>query len=339
MSASSEENDASTREGSEPGHAEEVKVGGAPPSLHRPSASVSSPSTSSSTPRRQSVMPEPRKKPEFKMFLVRKLLDQMHVLGDTIVDDKTGQPLQIESGTYLSINWFNLRNGRPFMSVENKRALEIDEERSEQLAKQVRKECSGLGGDPTLQDMLASFLSVFSETERLKPEESWYCTKCRDHVEATKKLELFRLPPILIVQLKRFVYTATYQTVHRRSKDERRVVYPVASLDMSPFLAESAPTGQNTIYDLTGVVCHSGSSYFGHYVSIGRLSGFDSTETIIGEFYFRFTAVAALRPMVYSRENVLATSTEEKCAADDHRRPGAASVALEHVFGARRLAR
>lgn len=93
------------------------------------------------------------------------------------------------------------------------------------------------------------------------------------------------------------------------------------------------------IYDLTGVVCHSGSSYFGHYVSIGRLSGFDSTETIIGEFYFRFTAVAALRPMVYSRENVLATSTEEKCAADDHRRPGAASVALEHVFGARRLAR
>ncbi|KAK6056022.1 ubiquitinyl hydrolase 1 [Cooperia oncophora] len=122
---------------------------------------------------------------------------------------------------------------------------------------------------------------MFSETERLKPEESWYCNKCRDHVEATKKLELFRLPPILIVQLKRFVYTATYQAMHRRSKDERRVIYPVASLDMSPFLAETAPSEQNTMYDLTGVVCHSGSSYFGHYVSIGRLPGFDSTETIV----------------------------------------------------------
>ncbi|KHJ83371.1 ubiquitinyl hydrolase 1 [Oesophagostomum dentatum] len=124
-------------------------------------------------------------------------------------------------------------------------------------------------------------LGMFSETERLKPEESWYCNKCRDHVEATKKLELFRLPPVLIVQLKRFVYTATYQTMHRRSKDERRVIYPISNLDMSPFLAETAPSGQNTIYDLTGVVCHSGSSYFGHYVSIGRLAGFDSTETIV----------------------------------------------------------
>ncbi|KAK6022787.1 hypothetical protein OSTOST_11501, partial [Ostertagia ostertagi] len=94
MSASNEENDtSSTRDGSEGKEAllqEEKKVVGAPPTLHRASAS-SSPapsSTSSQTPRRQCVMPEPRKKPEFKMFLVRKLVDQMHVLGDTIVDDK-----------------------------------------------------------------------------------------------------------------------------------------------------------------------------------------------------------------------------------------------------------
>ncbi|ETN81102.1 MYND finger [Necator americanus] len=204
LSASSEENDISIREGSDGSNQEEKKVG-APPVLHRASASHSpSPSTAGSTPRRQTVMPEQRKKPEFKMFLVRKLADQAHVLGDTIVDDKTGEPLELESGTYLSINWYNLRNGRPFMSVENRRALQIDTERSEQLAKQLRKFTSGSSsGDPTLHDMLG----MFSETERLKPEESWYCNKCRDHVEATKKLELFRLPPVLIVQLKRFVYT------------------------------------------------------------------------------------------------------------------------------------
>ncbi|WKX93647.1 hypothetical protein Q1695_011142 [Nippostrongylus brasiliensis] len=266
LSASSEENDASSRESADVVSNEEKK-GSPTPSTNAAGA----------VPRRQSVMPEPRKKPEFKMFLVRKLVDQVHVLGDTIVDDKTGQPLDLETGTYLSINWYNLRNGRPFMSVENRRNLQIDHERTEQLAKQMRKSTSGITGDPTLQDMLG----MFSETERLKPEESWYCNKCRDHVEATKKLELFRLPPILIVQLKRFVYTATYQAMHRRSKDERRVIYPVASLDMSPFLAETAPMGQNTVYDLTGVVCHSGSSYFGHYVSIGRLAGFDSTDTIV----------------------------------------------------------
>ncbi|VDO35744.1 unnamed protein product [Haemonchus placei] len=230
-------------------------------------ASPAPSTTSSQTPRRQCVMPEPRKKSEFKMFLVRKLVDQMHVLGDTIVDDKTGQPLDIPSGTYLSINWYNLRNGRPFMSVENRRTL-VSGVHTTALCKVV-------------SNMYNAATRMFSETERLKPEESWYCNKCRDHVEATKKLELFRLPPILIVQLKRFVYTATYQAMHRRSKDERRVIYPVTSLDMSPFLAETAPSEQNTMYDLTGVVCHSGSSYFGHYVSIGRLPGFDSTETIV----------------------------------------------------------
>ncbi|PIC46140.1 hypothetical protein B9Z55_005930 [Caenorhabditis nigoni] len=35
------------------------------------------------------------------------------------------------------------------------------------------------------------------------------------------------------------------------------------------------------MYDLTGVVCHSGSSYFGHYISLGRLADFDSSKTKI----------------------------------------------------------
>ncbi|KAE9420933.1 hypothetical protein Angca_009568 [Angiostrongylus cantonensis] len=159
--------------------------------------------TTDVTPRRQSVLPEQQKKPEFKMFLVRKLLDQAHVLGETIVNDKTGQPLDLKTDSYISINWYNLRNGRPFISVENKKTLQVDQERSEQMMKQKRMSTPCINGDPTLQDMLG----MFSETERLKPEESWYCNKCRDHVEATKKLELFRLPPIFIVQLKRFVYT------------------------------------------------------------------------------------------------------------------------------------
>ena len=68
--------------------------------------------------------------------------------------------------------------------------------------------------------------------------------------------------------------------MHRRSKDERRVDYPLEGLDMAPYLATTAPDGQETIYDLTGVVCHSGSSYFGHYISVGRLADFDSRKTL-----------------------------------------------------------
>lgn len=82
----------------------------------------------------------------------------------------------------------------------------------------------------------------------------------------------------------------------RRSKDTRSVEYPLESLDMSPFLAETSPHPNSTVtihsnyfqkilkfqmYDLTGVVCHSGNSYFGHYISMGRLADFDSSKTKI----------------------------------------------------------
>ena len=40
-------------------------------------------------------------------------------------------------------------------------------------------------------------------------------------------------------------------------------------------------------YDLTGVICHSGSSFFGHYVSIGRLAGFDGSKTTLGKGFLR----------------------------------------------------
>ncbi|VDK57255.1 unnamed protein product, partial [Gongylonema pulchrum] len=99
---------------------------------------------------------------------------------------------------------------------------------------------SSIASNPSLYDMLAM-----------------YCGKCKEHVEATKQLVLYRLPPILIIQLKRFIYTTSVLTVHRRSKDDR----------------------SETKYDLTGVVCHSGSSYFGHYISMGRLQSIDGKTT------------------------------------------------------------
>lgn len=137
---------------------------------------------------------------------------------------------------------------------------------------------------------------------------------------------LYRLPPILIIQLKRFVYTTSLMTFQRRTKDERTVNYPIEDLDLSNFLCETADQNQvfhfwliffffinsiccglmscyyslqkisksfksikETLYDLTGVVCHSGSSYFGHYVSMGRLQSLDGKMTEIGIlFSFQF---------------------------------------------------
>lgn len=55
-----------------------------------------------------------------------------------------------------------------------------------------------------------------------------YCSSCREHVEMTKKLEIWRLPPIMVVHLKRFQYTQTY-----RRKLGSLVEFPIEGLDLS----------------------------------------------------------------------------------------------------------
>jgi ubiquitin C-terminal hydrolase len=51
---------------------------------------------------------------------------------------------------------------------------------------------------------LDSCMRAFSREELLSGADQWYCSKCKEQRDIHKKLELFRLPKILIVQLKRF---------------------------------------------------------------------------------------------------------------------------------------
>ena len=44
----------------------------------------------------------------------------------------------------------------------------------------------------------------YSKEELLTGENRWYCRICKDHCEINKKLELYKAPKILILQLKRF---------------------------------------------------------------------------------------------------------------------------------------
>lgn len=55
--------------------------------------------------------------------------------------------------------------------------------------------------DLSLQDCF----SAFNEEELLTGDNQWYCSKCKDHVDAFKKMDLYKLPNVLVVQLKRFI--------------------------------------------------------------------------------------------------------------------------------------
>jgi ubiquitin carboxyl-terminal hydrolase 4/11 len=47
-------------------------------------------------------------------------------------------------------------------------------------------------------------LEEFKKPEALDEDNKWYCNKCKDHVLITKSLEIYKLPPVLIISLKRF---------------------------------------------------------------------------------------------------------------------------------------
>jgi len=51
---------------------------------------------------------------------------------------------------------------------------------------------------------LAECLEAFRDEERLSGFDTVYCRRCKEHREVTKKLELYRLPQIMIIHLKRF---------------------------------------------------------------------------------------------------------------------------------------
>lgn len=47
-------------------------------------------------------------------------------------------------------------------------------------------------------------LNYFSMEETLSGNDKWYCGKCKDHVTAYKKMEVYKAPDYLIIHLKRF---------------------------------------------------------------------------------------------------------------------------------------
>uniref|UniRef100_A0A9J8CMM4 ubiquitinyl hydrolase 1 n=1 Tax=Cyprinus carpio carpio TaxID=630221 RepID=A0A9J8CMM4_CYPCA len=79
---------------------------------------------------------------------------------------------------------------------------------------------------------LDSCLKAFTSEEELGEDELYYCSKCKTHRLATKKLDLWRLPPVLIVHLKRFQFVNG-----RWIKSQKIVKFPRESFDPCAFLA------------------------------------------------------------------------------------------------------
>lgn len=59
----------------------------------------------------------------------------------------------------------------------------------------------------------------------------WFCPRCKDHVQAEKKLDLWTAPECLVIHLKRFSFTTT-----AREKIDTLVEFPLEGLDLAPWV-------------------------------------------------------------------------------------------------------
>ncbi len=105
------------------------------------------------------------------------------------------------------------------------------------------------GADREAEDSvpLSTCIDLFTEEEKLSPDDAWYCGNCKEHVEATKKFDLWRLPQVLVIHMKRFSYKKKYW----REKLETFVDYPLYGLDLTPYVKN--PQQDPPIYDLYAV--------------------------------------------------------------------------------------
>ncbi|KXN92430.1 Ubiquitin carboxyl-terminal hydrolase 4 [Leucoagaricus sp. SymC.cos] len=125
---------------------------------------------------------------------------------------------------------------------------------------------------------LQDCLDEFTKEEKLGEDDLWYCPRCKKHQQATKRFDLWKVPDILVVHLKRFSNSRTL-----RDKIDAFIDFPIEGLNLENMVGERAiakkllEQGVNIeelnltspdeplVYDLYGVDEHIGGLGGGHY--------------------------------------------------------------------------
>ncbi|WWD20590.1 hypothetical protein CI109_105066 [Kwoniella shandongensis] len=127
--------------------------------------------------------------------------------------------------------------------------------------------------------VVQELIDEFVKSEVMEHEDAWNCPRCKVPRRASKTLTISRLPPVLLIQLKRF----TTQNGVFWDKSETPVIFPVKGLDLTRYVPYRHPTGKEDLddprtqigpfrYDLYGVSNHMGTLSSGHYTAYVKSS-------------------------------------------------------------------
>ena len=110
---------------------------------------------------------------------------------------------------------------------------------------------------------LYSCFKALSKKEQLDSDNLWYCSQCKEHRQAIKQLQLYKLPIILIIQLKRFTNSSRF---FFNNKNDTEIDFPIYNLELTDYIVGNKD--KKYCYELFAVNRHFGISIGGHYTAI-----------------------------------------------------------------------
>ncbi|WFD43484.1 ubiquitinyl hydrolase 1 [Malassezia psittaci] len=168
----------------------------------------------------------------------------------------------------------------------------VREEQDPDFAKTSAQYADGVRRAPKLQ--LSDCLDEFTRAEQLGEDDLWYCPRCKEFRQAMKKFDLWKVPDILVVHLKRFSAGRI-----SRNRLDNFIDFPVYGLDLSDRVVgtllmnelqldappsmtvgdkfqvahdphDDAIVADQPIYDLYAVDNHFGGLAGGHYTAFAK---------------------------------------------------------------------
>lgn len=244
----------------------------------------------------------------------------------SLVDN--GQPLKLGPRTHLAADWLPKAKQHYFDEAKADELLVHDSVN--------QRGGAGGGGGGRRQLQLRECLELFTTTEKLGAEDPWFCPRCRVHKQATKKFDLWSLPRVLIIHLKRFSYNRFW-----RDKIDTHVEFPISDLCMDDYIINR--NHERAVYDLIAVANHYGGMGGGHYTAYAKNKDtqqwyhFDDTtvsqateDNVVSKaayvlFYARRDATAPVVPQSSGKRTAAAA------AASSSRQGCSSSASTDHM--------
>ena len=105
-------------------------------------------------------------------------------------------------------------------------------------------------------------MALFLNAEQMSGSSQWHCPRCKGSRDAVKKIDIWKLPVILLIHLKRFSFDG-----YDHRKITSAVDFPLNQLDMQRF---TQGPSKHKHFNLYGVSNHYGSMEGGHYTAYGK---------------------------------------------------------------------